>query len=208
MTVSSNYSSYSAYASSGTSSSDQTRQSGFEEMMASLAQQMMTSMDTDNNGSIDKAEFSAAAQALASQSTSSTSTDSVSSAEEVFALLDTNQDGSMSSDELMSALKNMRPPEPPKGGEMGSMPPPPPSNSSESSSSSGSSDIFSALDTNQDGTVSMEELIAALGDNSKEEKSNSSQSAQSLSNDWLQKILSAYGNNTSSNTASLLSVSA
>jgi hypothetical protein len=82
------------------------------------------------------------------------------------------------------------------------------------------------MDTNQDGKVSIDELLAALG-NSKTDSSTkngtssttdsstassttqSSASSQKLSDLMLKNILSYYGNNTSStDTASLLSISA
>ncbi|MFA6630513.1 MAG: hypothetical protein WCS55_12200, partial [Sulfuricurvum sp.] len=94
--------------------------------------------------------------------------------------------------------------------------------SDSSSSSSSSSDVISALDTNQDGTVSIEELLAALGDssegsssessdgtsNSSSESTTTAQNTKNISNEWLQKILSAYGSTNSSNSTSLLSISA
>lgn len=222
MTVSSNYSNaYSSYSSSATSSTKQTDRPSFED----LAKELLGSMDTDSSGTIDSAEFSAAAQALASSSnssdssTSSSSTTSSSSLTDAFNALDTNSDGSLSTDELMSALENSKPqgkeggmPPPPPGG----MPPPPPpsDSSSASSSTSSSSDIFSALDTNQDGSISADELAALFSDtaNSGETASTSTSttsSSQKLSDIMLKNILSYYGNNTSStDTTSLLSISA
>ncbi|MFY9142134.1 EF-hand domain-containing protein [Sulfuricurvum sp.] len=223
MTVSSSTGSiYSSYSSSGVSSSKQADKPNFEDM----AKQLLSSMDSDSSGTIDSAEFSAAAQALASNSSSSTTSNS-SSENDTFNTLDSNSDGSLSTDEFMTALKNMTPPEPPQGQAMGGMPPPPPSDSSsESSSSTSSSDIIDAMDTNQDGTVSIDELLAALGDSKKDssakngtssttDSSTASSTAQSdtssqkLSDMMLKNILSYYGNNaTSTDTTSLLSISA
>jgi len=219
MTVSSNYSAYSSNSTSGVSSASQKGKPDFEKM----AQELLSSLDTDKSGSIDKAEFSAAAQALASSSSSSTTGSS--SATDIFSTLDTNSDGSMSTEELVASLKNMKPPEgkgdmpPPPGG----MPPPPPSDSSSTSESSSSSDIIDAMDTNKDGTVSIDELLAALGD-SKTDSSNTSSktdsttasstsqtenTAQKFSDIMLKNILSYYGNNTSTaSSTSLLSISA
>lgn len=65
-----------------------------------IAQQLMSTLDTNKNGTIDKTEFSQAAQALAQNSTANTSnTDSA------FGKLDKNGDSSISADELMNAIK-------------------------------------------------------------------------------------------------------
>lgn len=226
MTVSSNYSAYSSNSSSGVSSASQKGKPDFEKM----AQELLSSLDTDKSGSIDKAEFSAAAQALASSSSSST-TDSSSATDvtDIFSTLDTDSNGSMSTEELVASLKNMKPPEgkgdmpPPHGG----MPPPSSSDSSSTSESSSSSDIIDAMDTNQDGTVSIDELLAALG-NSKTDSSNKNNAtasttdsstasttsktenaSQKFSDVMLKNILSYYENNASTaSSTSLLSISA
>ncbi|MCK9371821.1 MAG: EF-hand domain-containing protein [Sulfuricurvum sp.] len=224
MTVSSNYSAYSSNSTSGVSSASQKGKPDFEKM----AQELLNSLDTDKSGSIDKAEFSAAAQALASSSSSST-TDS-SSANDIFSTLDTDSSGSMSTEEFVTALKNMKPPEhaqgereggmppPPPGG----MPPPPPPSESSSSESESATEIFSALDTNQDGTISSEEFMALFEEKSSESTTASTETTATAStetetddafktmrNDMLQKILSYYGSNaSSSNSTSLLSISA
>ncbi len=223
MTVSSNYSAYSSNSSSGVSSASQKGKPDFEKM----AQELLRKLDTDKSGSIDKAEFSAAAQALASSSSSSTTNSS--SATDIFSTLDTDSNGSMSTEELVASLKNMKPPE--GKGDMppppGAMPPPPPSDSSSTSESSSSSDIIDAMDTNQDGTVSIDELLAALGDSKTDSsnKNNATASAtdssaasstsqtenasQKFSDIMLKNILSYYGNNTSTaSSTSLLSISA
>lgn len=213
MTVNSNSSAYSSYSSSGVSSSSQRVKPDFEKM----AQELLTSMDTDNNGSIDKTEFSTAVQALDSSSSSSKS------ANDIFNTLDANSDGSMSSEELMTALKNTKPPEPPQGKgqhQEGGMPPPPPPNDSSSSSSGSSSlsKIFSSLDTNKDGTISADELMALFNDSKSKSGDTTSTSATSasqtdtstnqLSKNLLKQILASYGNNTSTNATSQLSLSA
>jgi glucan biosynthesis protein len=68
---------------------------------SAMAQQLMSTMDTNKSGSIDKAEFSQAAQALSKNATNSSS----SSIDTAFAKMDTNGDGQISSDEMMAALK-------------------------------------------------------------------------------------------------------
>ena len=217
MTVNSNSSVYSSYSSSGVSSSSQRVKPDFEKM----AQELLTSMDTDSNGSIDKTEFSTAVQALDSSSSSSKS------ATDIFNTLDANSDGKMSSEELMAALKNTKPPEPPQGGgqhhDGGMPPPPPPSDSSSgssgsSSSSSSLSKIFSSLDTNKDGTISADELMALFDDSKSKSGDTTSSSATSasqtdtstnqLSKNLLKQILASYGNNNSTSATSQLSLSA
>ncbi|MDO8453637.1 MAG: EF-hand domain-containing protein, partial [Sulfurimonas sp.] len=232
MTINSNTSAYSSYSSSGVSSSSKHEKPNFEDM----AQQLISALDTDSNGSIDKAEFTAAAQTLASSSGSSASESSTKAAD-AFSKLDTNSDGSMSSEELIAALKDMKPPEPPQG-KAGGMPPPPPpsdsSSSSESSSTSSLSEIFSTLDTNKDGAISQDELMALFEDSKDKSSSSTSTSsdatstsasstsaastsasevdtiAKRLSQNLLKQILSSYGSNgsTGNDTKSLLSLSA
>jgi Ca2+-binding EF-hand superfamily protein len=116
------------------------------------------------------------------------------------------------------------------------MPPPPPGGSSESSSLS---EVFSTLDTNQDGTVSADELMALFQDSEETSSSSTSSSsnaastsasstatssistsstsasetdtiAKQLSQNLLKQILSSYGSNGSgsSDAQSLLSLSA
>ncbi|MFA6138187.1 MAG: EF-hand domain-containing protein [Sulfurimonas sp.] len=232
MTINSNTSAYSSYSSSGVSSSSKREKPNFEDM----AQQLISALDTDSNGSIDKVEFTAAAQTLASNAGSNAS-DSSTKAADAFSKLDTNSDGNMSSEELIAALKDMKPPEPPQG-KAGGMPPPPPpsdsSSSSDSSSTSSLSEIFSTLDTNKDGAISQDELMALFKDSKDKSSSSTSTSSDStstsasstsaasssaseadtiakrLSQNLLKQILSSYGSNgsTGNDTKSLLSLSA
>lgn len=64
-----------------------------------IAQQIMTALDSNNSGSIDKTEFSQAAQALSRNTANS---DNVNAA---FAKADQNGDGEISSDEFLNAIK-------------------------------------------------------------------------------------------------------
>ncbi|MGE4418256.1 MAG: EF-hand domain-containing protein [Sulfurimonas sp.] len=205
MTVNSNNSVYSSYGSSSVNASLQRGKPNFEEM----ANELLASMDSDSNGSIDKAEFSAVAQSMASQS------DNTSELDEIFSSLDTDSDGSMSSEELMSALKNMKPAEGEQKMAQGAMPPPPPPPQDEATSSedSTSSEVFAALDTNEDGSISAEEFQALFADDSSQEEENSFQTNEDklaqMKKDIFEKILSSYGNSVSTtDTTSLLSISA
>ncbi len=64
-------------------------------------QQLMSTMDTNKSGSIDKAEFSQASQTLAKNASNASS----SSIDAAFGKIDTNGDGQISADEFMSAMK-------------------------------------------------------------------------------------------------------
>ena len=66
-----------------------------------IAQQMLSLLDTDKGGSIDKTEFSQAAQAIAKISRNADTT----GVDAAFAKADTNNNGQISSDEFMNALK-------------------------------------------------------------------------------------------------------
>lgn len=72
--------------------------SGFGSMMQQVSDQLLSSLDTNSNGSIDKVEFSNAAQQLAQSATSSTDLD------KIFSAIDKNSDGSIDSKELEQAL--------------------------------------------------------------------------------------------------------
>lgn len=79
---------------SGTASNDYTS------MLQQATDTLMSSLDSDKSGTIDKAEFSQAAQAL-SEKTGKTYND----ASSVFGSIDSNNDGAISADELMKALQ-------------------------------------------------------------------------------------------------------
>lgn len=79
---------------SGTASTDYTS------MLQQATDTLMSSLDSDKSGTIDKAEFSQAAQAL-SEKTGKTYND----ASSVFGSIDSNSDGAISADELMKALQ-------------------------------------------------------------------------------------------------------
>jgi len=72
----------------------------YTSMMQQAADTLMSALDTDKSGTIDKAEFSQAAQALA-EKTGKTYNDAGS----VFGSVDGNNDGTISADELMKALQ-------------------------------------------------------------------------------------------------------
>lgn len=185
-----------------------------QDSMAKIAQQMMQSQaspsasggadsnsssdlkdkvfktgDQNGDGSISKDELS---KLLSNSSQSNTTADDLMNA------LDTNKDGSISKSESDAAVD--------KAGQQrhaqGPPPPPPPADSSSSSSDKTSSNqIFDALDTNKDGTVSASELLAALSskdssssDNSSSDTSSSS-SSSSADSSAVKKIFDAMDTN-------------
>ncbi len=79
---------------SGTASSDYTS------MLQQASDTLMSTLDTNKSGTIDKAEFSQAAQALADKTGKS-----YNDAGSVFGSIDSNNDGAISADELMKALQ-------------------------------------------------------------------------------------------------------
>ena len=101
---------------------------------------------------------------------------------------------------------------PPGGGQQGAPPSPPPNGSGPTSSESTStSQVFDALDTNKDGTVSTEELLAALGGDSSGGESSSTDTSASLQDQIkelnnLLKTLSKYVDSKSTESGSLVSI--
>lgn len=198
MTVNSNYSSYASYGSSSTSSVDQKTKPDF----AQIAQELLGSMDGDSSGGVDLSEFTTAMG-------SSSSSDMSALASDIFSKIDSDGSGSMSSEEFMSALEASKPQKQHSMQGMGSMPPPPPPEESSESSSATADEIFSALDTDQDGTISQSELLALLENSSKETNTTkSSDSTASLKDKMLQNLLSYYSSNAQSLSDSSLSISA
>jgi len=100
---------------------------------------------------------------------------------------------------------------PPGGGRQGAPPPPPPNGGGfMSSESTSTSQIFDAMDTNKDGTVSASELLAALTGSSGGESSSTNTSAslqdqiKELNN--LLKTLSTFVDSKSTESGSLVSI--
>lgn len=104
---------------------------------------MFAKIDTDSSGGVDKTELQTVF-ANASQKTG-VSLD----AEKLFTTMDSNADGSLSSDELASGLKDVMPP--------------PPSTlafAQGRSSNTGEHDLFAKVDGNSDGSVDQAEMTA------------------------------------------------
>lgn len=106
--------------------------------------------DTDENGTISSAELAAEAETIAEL------IGGTFDAEEAFSEYDTDESGSLEQDEYMAMLagSGLTSPQDMKS----SAPPPPPEDADDSEES------FDIADTNEDGTVSAEELAALVGE--------------------------------------------
>jgi len=183
MTISSSYGSYLTYDSNVALTLGQPKTPDDE----AIARKRMETVDGNGNGAIEQAEFTAIAE---SGESSPLTYDA--SPEAVFNALDGNGDGSMSMEELASALQGMGPS---GGGEVGAMPPPRPAGggaSNDSEESSSTEGIYDPLDTNQDGIISAAEY--AVGLNNLDEVKTEVTEATRLSADLFQKMLAYYGN--------------
>ncbi|XAH24924.1 XopAW family type III secretion system calcium-binding effector [Xylophilus sp. GW821-FHT01B05] len=137
----------------------QSRSSDSTSAQGTAGDDLFGKVDSDGDGKLSAAEFQALQQKMSGQ-TDTSSTDSAAS--KLFAQLDTDGDGSLSQAEFDAGRPSAQ-----GGGQgmAGGMPPPPPdSTSSTSASSSGrstSATTYDPRDTNKDGVVSAEELLAA-----------------------------------------------
>lgn len=210
MNISNSYNTY-AYSTYSNSTATSSRSSEFAELL-------MASLDTDSSSSIDATEFSEAALAL--------SLGEEDSINEAFSLLDEDENGVVSMDELTSYMASTEqmmaaggPPPPP--------PPPPPSNSEEEDSGytqeelsalaedSASTDPnlsslfetlasnFDAADANGDGKVTSEEAMAYKEETSSSETASSE--GENLMNSVLQQIISYYSSEATQDSAFSLS---
>lgn len=114
---------------------------------------MFEKTDTDGDGLVTQDEFAAAMEKRLGKSTE---TDNATVSTEAFNNVDTDGDGSITASEFETAFKAMK--------AEGQQPPPPPPGppATDSDSSEDISELFSSLDTDGDGTVSLAELQAAL----------------------------------------------
>lgn len=76
-------------------------QGQYGSLMQQIDSTLMTMLDTDKSGTIDKAEFSDMAKQLSQGKSVSSNTD------KAFAAIDSNKDGSITADELMSMLEQL-----------------------------------------------------------------------------------------------------
>ena len=105
---------------------------------------MFSQLDADSDGAISESEFLAAKP------------DDVTTemAQQLYNSFDADSDKSLTAEEYAGAMNNAPPPPPPPNG----------GNSAKAADTEYASDAVSALDTNGDGVISLEELLAAKSD--------------------------------------------
>lgn len=109
-----------------------------------MQEKMFAKVDTDSSGGVDQSEL----QGLLADVAQKTGVTNDSSSDELFSKMDSNSDGSLSSDELDQGMQSI-------------MPPPPSTVDFAQSRSDEASTTYDPLDTNEDGTVSAQERMAA-----------------------------------------------
>jgi len=165
-----------------------------------LADALFKTIDADESGGIDKVEFSQAALELSKISDKE-------AAEEAFVAMDTDGDGTLSFEELLSGLEANA-----SAGVASAAPPPPPPSSSDEEdeddtllqASSSSSSATDPADTDEDGTVTAAEAMAYQA-SSKE--ANTSTSTKNLMQLLMANIIASYSTS-STPSASALNLSA
>lgn len=129
-----------------------------------LTSALMKAGDADGDGKMSASELSSALAANAPEGAKGEGIEDK-MASDIMSALDTDGDGNLSSSEISSAITtaaaNQSSTQATRGAQ-GHHHGPPPSGGAEGASAS--SGVFESLDTNQDGTVSAEELAAASGD--------------------------------------------
>ncbi|MFC0408314.1 EF-hand domain-containing protein [Roseomonas elaeocarpi] len=139
------------------------------EQMKQMREKMFSRADQDSSGDLSLDEFESMAPGTSDTSPASSagSTTATNRAAEVFASLDTDDDGSVTSAELEAGRSGGRPPGPPPQGGFSSDSMSALLSGQEASTTSGSSsasdDLFASLDTDGDGSLSASEFQAAGG---------------------------------------------
>lgn len=135
--------------------------------VAQHLRELFQSVDADGDGALSQEEFVAGAQDKAAAGDSKV-------LEEAFSALDTDENGTLSEEEFTSALAAgpAGASGPPPGG-------PPPGSSGISEEEDSTSSVYDSRDTNEDGIVSLDELLAAQSD---EESNSLNQALEDLFN--------------------------
>jgi Ca2+-binding EF-hand superfamily protein len=194
---------------------------------AQMVDSLFSKIDTKNQGYIDKQELSATLNA--NNSASATGQANSSRADQLFSKLDSSGDGQVSKQELADGLNKTgaihgyhRGPEGSQGPAQAGAAPPPPgaaggadNDSSSSSTDSSASKVFAAADTNQDGSVSFQELVAYQATQQDASAptgaANQSDNSNAAVMKMMMQLMQAYGfeqNSTSSSTSSAISATA
>lgn len=126
-------------------------------------QKMFARLDGDGDGKVTQDEFTTAMEKRlgANAAASGGATDAAT----VFQKMDSDGDGGINLGEFKTAMETLRAARGGPGGPNGAggpPPPPPPGGGDEAAASDDAQEVFDAMDTNQDGQVSAEELLAAL----------------------------------------------
>jgi Ca2+-binding EF-hand superfamily protein len=132
-----------------------------------MQEQMFKKGDKNSDGSITKDELS--------QMQSSQKSQNGPSVDEIFAQMDSDSDGAISRLESDAGIAKLAQ----QMQAQGPPPPPPADSSSSSSESTSATQIFDAMDTNKDGTVSASELFAALANKDSSSSDSSATDATS-----------------------------
>ena len=129
--------------------------SGFGSMNTSMIRQMMEQRfnrdDTDGNGTLDKTEFQSVANKIAER------TGVTQNVDDLFAAIDTDSDGALTLDEMISSRPQGTPPPPP--------PPPPATSTTEETDDESTSDLFNTIDSDGDGVIDELELQTFMDNN-------------------------------------------
>lgn len=144
---------------------------------------MFTKVDTDSSGGVDKTEL----QSLLDDVAKKTGVTNSSNTNELFSKMDSNSDGSLSSDELGQGMQSIMPP-PPSTMDFAKA-------RSDSSSTSGEDDLFGKVDTDGNGSVSKEEMQSLMklmdklaSDSGSDSSSSSSSTSSTSSSDLFSKL--------------------
>lgn len=159
---------------------------------------MFAKVDTDGSGGVNQAELKTMLSDISQKTGVSIAGDTA----EAFSTMDSNADGSLSSEELGQGMQSLMPPPPPSTLDFAQMrgadssdngtgspegpsgPPPaggPGGSGGAGKSESASAKTYDTLDTNQDGTVSeLERLVGAMKDVASASKSDSKDNSANL----------------------------
>lgn len=148
---------------------------------------LMESGDADGDGQLTTSEISTALAANAPEEAKGPGLED-DMASKIMEALDSDGDGSLSSSEISTAISNAASKSSSSQAMRGPPPGPPPSGgpgggAGAAEGTSGSSGVFESLDTNQDGTVSAEELAAANSSDSADVTSAASDLIKSADQD-------------------------